>query len=149
MKTANEERTPRHVRVRGRALRRAAGDGNGFTLIELMVAMVIFAILVSGVAGITMGIVRADRSSTTRTKAAFYMQEIIEDTRILDYAAVGSGTSTMSIGGGATLRADWTTTEIVAGKLKQVDLNVRRVPPLGGGSDAERAVRLYVANRNP
>ncbi|MFQ5745620.1 MAG: prepilin-type N-terminal cleavage/methylation domain-containing protein [Gemmatimonadota bacterium] len=138
--------TKRSGRLHG--LRRTTRDGRGFTLIEVMVSMVIFAILVTGVAGIMMGIVRADRNSTTRTSSAFYMQELIEDARILDYAALASGNGTRSIGGGASLRADWTVTEIVAGKLKQVDFKVRRIPPLGNG-DAERAVRLYIANRNP
>ncbi|MFQ5890353.1 MAG: prepilin-type N-terminal cleavage/methylation domain-containing protein [Gemmatimonadota bacterium] len=121
---------------------------DGFTLVETMIAIVVLTFVVIGTGGVLSELVRIDRGSRTRTESAFFMQQILEDARSVPYAHLTSGRRTKDIGGGVTLEATWTVTEVVLGKLKQMDFRLRRVPP-GPSSSTEVALKLFYANRSP
>lgn len=134
-------------RVQARPISRA-DTAEGFTLIEVLLALAIFTLALTGIGSTQTMLTRTSEDVRTRTEAAFFLQEVAEGARVVPYAALVTGSATRNIGGGVTLRADWTVTEPVVGKLKRADVTVIRQPSLSSG-DAERAVRIFLANRNP
>jgi len=126
---------------------RFAAAEAGFTVIEVLIAMTIFMLVLVGLGGVMIGLGRVGRDTRTRTESALFMQEVLEDARVVQYANLVTLTRTKSIGGGVTLQANFTVTEVVSGRLKQVDVRVQRIP--ANPTSAERAVRVFYANRDP
>lgn len=119
----------------------------GFTLIEVGVAVALFSIVLLAAGGMLTAISSGSTHSRVKTTGTFHMQRHVEQVYETDYATLSSGQADTTLANGVTLRAAWTVTELVPNKLKQADLTVRTLSNFPGGY--ERAVRLFVANRNP
>ncbi len=119
----------------------------GFTLIEVVIAIMLFSVVLIAAGGMIMTLARGAAYSGTRTNTALHMQRQIERFRTLDYANLGSASADTTLPGGAQIRAEWTMSELVPGRLAQIDLAVYRTPSGPGGS--RHAVRLFIANRAP
>jgi len=61
---------------------------NGFTLVELLVAMTIFAIAVLGLAGGTINVIRTNKTSHLQTSAVNLAQSKIEEFRAMSTPAI-------------------------------------------------------------
>lgn len=131
----------------GEASSVAAGRESGFTLIEILIAAVIFSVVLAGAGGVVMTLVRGDRYSRTRTASAFELQDRIERFRTMPYAALQGGSAEESLPSGGTILIEWDVTELVQDRLSRIDITVERTPSGHGGS--QRAVRVYIANRDP
>lgn len=81
----------------------------GFTLIEVMVALVMFAIGSLGMAALTAFIMRANRSDTNRTRASASIRQKIEEFQSLDYDLITSGADVDTLGG-VVFDRTWTVT---------------------------------------
>jgi type IV pilus assembly protein PilV len=116
---------PMFVRKLSPAIRRGAA---GFTLVEILVAMTIFAIGVLGLAAGTMNVLRTNSTSQLSTSAINLAQSKIEELRAMSAAAFaglsspGSDTATAS---GKTFNRTWqiTANSPVAGVTK-IDVTV-------------------------
>ena len=64
---------------------RTLDETKGFTLIEVLIAMIILAIGSLGVAGLTVGIIRANVFSNKMTTAVTLAQDKMEDIKRLGY----------------------------------------------------------------
>ena len=82
---------------------------SGFTLIEVMVALVMFAIGSLGMAALTAFIMRANRSDTNRTRASASIRQKIEEFQSLEYDAITSGADVDTLGG-VVFDRTWTVT---------------------------------------
>ena len=63
----------------------------GFTIVELMVALIIFAIGILGLAATTSFVVRQTTLSEITTERAAAVQQVIEQLKATDYDAIATG----------------------------------------------------------
>lgn len=126
--------------------RRRTGQA-GFTLIELAIATVLFSVILLTAGGMILAVAGGNAYGSTRTTGAFHMQQQVERFREMPYTSLANGTADTVFANGARIRAEWQVSELVPGRLAQVDLRVLRIPTGPGGQ--ERAVRLFIANRDP
>jgi len=94
----------------------------GFTLIEVMVALVMFTFGALGMAALTASIMRSNRGDTNRTRASASLRQKVEEFQSLDYAAITSGSDADTLAG-VVFDRTWTVTvdSPVAG-LRHIDL---------------------------
>jgi len=122
-------------------------DSRGFTLVEVGVAVSLFSIVLVAAGGLVTAMTTSSRYSNVRTTGTFYMERQVERLYELDYGNLASGQADTTLANGQVIRAAWTVTQLVPNRLSQVDLTLRGLSPMPGGR--ERAVRLFIANRNP
>jgi prepilin-type N-terminal cleavage/methylation domain-containing protein len=105
------------------SVRRFRGN-RGFTLIEIVVAIVLLAFGVLASASLTATLMRSNRGVTNRTRAVETLRLKVEDLQSQNYAQVGSGNDTATIGG-ITYNRAWTVTpNAPAANLKTITLTV-------------------------
>lgn len=90
------------------SVRRFSGRG-GFTLIEIVVAIVMLAFGVLASASLTAALMKSNRGVTNRTRAVEVAREKIEDLQSVNYATLASGTDTVVVRG-ITFTRTWTVT---------------------------------------
>jgi prepilin-type N-terminal cleavage/methylation domain-containing protein len=125
----------------------SASDPRGFTLIEIGVAVSLFAIVLIAAGGLLSALSSGSRHSNVKTTGTFHMQRQVERLYELDYANLANGQADTTLANGQVIRAAWTVTELVPMRLSQIDMTVGSVSAMPGGQ--ERAVRVFIANRNP
>ncbi len=74
---------------------RAANDENGFTLVEVMIALVIFSIGILGVAAMQINFIQGNATARGVTEAAGQASGKMEELVALDYDDVDSNTETV------------------------------------------------------
>lgn len=67
----------------------------GFTLVEVMVALVIFTIGVLALAGTTVFVVRQTTLAEVTTERSAAVQEVVEQLRAADFDAIANGSTTV------------------------------------------------------
>lgn len=80
----------------------------GFTLVEVMVALVVFLIGVLGVGGLLVTTIQANRGATNRTRADELLYEKVEQFQSMPYAAIASGSDVVTVEG-VSFSREWTT----------------------------------------
>jgi len=122
---------------------------DGFTLIEVGVAVALFSIVLVAAGGMISALSAGTTHSTIKTTGTFHMQQQVEQLYESTYASlvVGSAQADTTLKNGLVIRAAWVVSEPVTDKLKQIDLTVKTMSNFPGGY--ERAVRLYIVNRDP
>ena len=88
---------------------RIAGDEHGFTLIEMLIAVVILTIGLLGTAALTTGVVRGNLAAKNITTATAIAQSCFEENRRVGYASAGSipaGGANSCVTGNATVTAN-------------------------------------------
>ena len=95
----------------------------GFSLIEVLVAVVIFSIAILGLAVGAITITRANGTSQFHTAATNIAQDLQEQLKAQPYTGVASGTDTVTVQGKSYART-WVVTENPTATFKQIDLTV-------------------------
>jgi prepilin-type N-terminal cleavage/methylation domain-containing protein len=94
------------------------GGAAGFTLVELMVAMVVLMLGVGGVLAMHITVMRAGAFSRSATEAAVLAEDKVEQLRTLDLTTLASGSETVDAQGvpadGPYTRA-WTLATLASG----------------------------------
>lgn len=90
-------------------------DRNGFTLVEVMVALIVLTIGVLGLAATTMYVVRQTTLAELTTERSAAMQTVVERLRSMDYASVVSGSDSVGV-----FAVDWAVTDGVRSKRVEV-----------------------------
>ena len=122
------------------AERARRGGARGFTLAEVLVAVVVLSVGVLGVAGLTLAVARESRRSvreTARTQAA---RRALDSICRAGFAAAADGSSAVALDG-REWTVTWEVTREAAG-LKRVDLRVS-AGPRGGRGRPFAAARLH------
>lgn len=96
----------------------------GFTLVEVVVAIVMLTFGVLASASLTAALMRSNRTVTNRTRAIETLRLKVEDLQSKNYAQIASGNDAATIGG-TTYNRSWTVTaNSPAANLKSVTLTV-------------------------
>lgn len=151
----NPERRDRTIGVAGSgtadgAHERALGpvgrlrDQRGIGLIEVMVALILLAVGMMAVAGISLQVAAQNRWSSWQTDQTLAAQEVLERVQHEGYASAASGTDTVTIGQN-TYTVNRSVTQ-VTNRVKQVQVTV--VSPHGARSRTFTS-RLYEPRQLP
>ena len=73
-------------------------NGSGFTLVEVLIAILILSVALMGAAGLTIGIITGNMHSNRVTTATTLAQEKMEDIRRLGYSGVSGSDATVTEG---------------------------------------------------
>lgn len=94
----------------------------GFTLIEVMVAIVVFTFGVMGIAALQVAVAQANRGATNHTRADQILYDKVEELQSTPYNAISSGADIDTVGGVAFARS-WTVTDNAPmNRLKTISL---------------------------
>lgn len=106
-------------------LRRRAGRGpeDGFGLVEVLVAVVVLAAGVLGLASLSAGVAALTGEAQRETAGALVARQLLDSLRAAGYRAAASG-SAERVQWGRRWRASWSVDEPRSG-LKRVDLRLR------------------------
>lgn len=88
---------------------------DGFTLVELLVAVVVLTVGLLAFAGTTVVLIRQVTLAGLATERATAVQTVVEQLRALPYDSVGSGSDSLG-----AFRVTWTSTTLGATKEVQV-----------------------------
>jgi prepilin-type N-terminal cleavage/methylation domain-containing protein len=117
----------------------------GFTVVEVLVAIIVLSITLMALGPIMAGISRGNRYGQHVTAASARVQEKIEELKSRPYAKVTDGSDTLTSPG---MTRTWkVVSEPVAGALKEVDVSVSWKEP--GNKTRTVSVKTYIANAAP
>jgi general secretion pathway protein I len=116
----------------------------GYTLLEVLAAMSLFAIVATAAGGLATSSMRYTMRNRHATTAAMLAQQAIEDVRALDYPNIIGGTSTATID-----NTVYTTTTVVvdnspAANMKNITVTVSWSGPEGSRSYAIKTIYTAV-----
>jgi type II secretion system protein I len=99
---------------------------NGFTLMEVLVAMVLLTLGLLGVANLTIGVIKGNSYSKNVTTATVVAQQQIEQAQRLGYTNSNSlaGSTTVSMGSTSFTRTTTVTNSTPAANMKTVSVAV-------------------------
>jgi type IV pilus assembly protein PilV len=109
----------------------------GFSLIEVMIALVLFAIGLLAFAGLEIVAVRNATYAKDYGKANTYAQQKVEEMKGTDWASVATGSDTLE----QRYTRAWTVTE--TGTVKTVAVTVTWVDPSNGTKQVNLQTDLY------
>jgi type II secretion system protein I len=103
-----------------------AHHNNGFTLMEVLVAMVLLTLGLLGVAKLTIGVIKGNSYSKNVTTATVVAQQQIEQAQRLGYTNLDSlaGSTTVSMGDKTFTRTTTVTNSTPAANMKTVSVAV-------------------------
>jgi prepilin-type N-terminal cleavage/methylation domain-containing protein len=117
----------------------------GFTVVEVLVAIVVLSITLMALGPIMAGISRGNRYGQHVTAASARVQEKIEELKSKPYDKVVNGSDVLTSPG---MTRTWTVvSEPVDGALKEVDVSVSWKEP--GNKSRTVSVKTYIANATP
>jgi prepilin-type N-terminal cleavage/methylation domain-containing protein len=116
-------------------------DSRGFTLIEIVVAIVMLAFGVLASASLTAALMASNRGVTNRTRAVETSRLKVEDLQSVRYSQIRNGSDTATVGG-VTFNRSWTVTDnSPMANTKRVTLTVTWTDRQGSHSLSTQTIR--------
>ena len=116
-------------------------DSRGFTLIEIVVAIVMLAFVGLASASLTAALMASNRGVTNRTRANETLRLKVEDLQSKRYAQITNGSDTATVGG-VTFNRSWTVTaNSPVANTKTVTLTVAWTDRQGNHSLSNQTIR--------
>ncbi len=127
-----------------RDLTRKIAGGDGFTLIEVMIAILILAVGMMAMALLQITAIRGGSFANQMTQASIYGQDKIEEIKNTAYASVTNGSDTITSGNGVTYTRTWTVTNNSPySGSKTVNLTVSWTGPQGNNHSVQFSTIVY------
>lgn len=115
----------RKMGLRPISLMRGKGRVEGFTLIETLGALVIFAVSVLGIAGAATSVMRGNQTALYSTIATDLAQDKLEELKAQTPSTVTSGGPVTNTVNGVTFSRSWTvTTNSPVAGVRRIDVTV-------------------------
>jgi type IV pilus assembly protein PilV len=132
----------REMELNGRFIMSRIKDARGFTLLEVMITLVIFAIGLLGLAGMQIVAIKGNSFGQQMTVASTMAQNQLEALR----ESAGSlidGNDTVTDQNGITYTRTWSvSTDSPATNMDTVNITVSWTGPTGTGSEATRSISM-------
>ncbi len=129
----------RHIRKRKFFLK-----NRGFTLIEVMIAILILAVGMLAMAMLQVTAIRGGSFANQMTQASIYGQDKIEELKNATYASVTNGSDTVTSGNGVIYTRNWTVaTDSPYTGSKTVNLTVSWTGPQGNSHSIQFSTILH------
>lgn len=94
----------------------------GFTLVEIMVAIVLMTIGILAMAALAMAVAEANRDATNHTRADQLLHEKVEEFRSASYTAIADGSDEVDMAGTKIVRTWTVTDDAPMDDIKRLDL---------------------------
>ncbi len=125
-------------------IRKQTMNKNGFTLIEVMIAILILAVGMMAMALLQVTAIRGGSFANQMTQASVYGQDKIEELKNTDYTSVNSGSDTITSGNGITYNRTWTVaTDSPYSGSKTITLTVSWTGPQGNNHSVQFSTIVY------
>lgn len=105
---------------------------NGFTLIEILVALVILSIALLALAGLMVTTTKNNAAGGHLTEAATFAQDTLERLRVAPLSSIPTGVLIQTTGAGSTgiiYTGSWTAVPNSSGTLDRISITVNWVDP--------------------
>src|SRR3972149_2893581 len=99
-------------------------NNNGFTLVEIIVAMGVLTIALLGLVSVTVMVIKGNSFSKTMTTATILAKGKIEQLKNTSYGSLAGGTETVD-SAGFTYTRTWAVTNTPAAGMKTVEVTVQ------------------------
>ncbi len=124
---------------------------NGFTLIEVMLAILILAVGMMAMAMLQITAIRGGSFANQMTQASILGQDKIEEFKNTAYTSISGGNDTVTGGNGVTYTRTWTVTESnppgttgsASSKMKTINLTVSWTGPQGNSHSVQFSTIVY------
>ena len=113
----------------------------GFTLIEVVIAIVMLTFGVLASASLTAALMRSNSGVTNRTRAVETMREKVENLQSLRYSDIVGGNDTASIGGISFSRSWTVAADTPAANLKTITFTVTWTDRQGSHTISNQTIR--------
>ena len=120
-------------------MKRMLQTEKGFTLIEVMIALVLFAVGLLAFAGLEVVALRNSTYSKEYSKANTYAQQKVEELKGVSWASVAGGSDTLE----GKFTRTWTVEETETDMMKKVVVNVTWVDPSYGTKQVNFQTDFY------
>lgn len=117
---------------------------NGFTLIEVMIAILILAVGMMAMALLQVTAIRGGSFANQMTQASIYGQDKIEELKNTTYASIANGSDTITSGNGVTYARTWTvTTDSPYTGSKTINLTISWTGPQAQNHSVQFSTIVY------
>jgi len=122
------------------------GRPRGFSLLEVLSAMTLFALVASAIGALATGSMRHTIRNRHATAAAMLAQQRLEDLRALAYADIAGGTSTATVGGQSFSVGTSVLADAPGANMKTITVTVSWTGPEGTRSYAVQTIYTAVTS---
>jgi len=123
-------------------MKRIVRQQKGFSLIEVLIALVIFAVGILGFAGLEIVAIKNTAFSKDLAKANAHAQQLVEQFKVKAFKDVALGSETSSLESGKFTRSV-TVTENTAKDVKYLTISVRWTDPSYGPKTVTVSTEFY------
>ena len=128
----------------GKTMKMRKVNKNGFTLIEVMIAILILAVGMMAMALLQVTAIRGGSFANQMTQASIYGQDKIEELKNTTYASIANGSDTITSGNGVTYARTWTvTTDSPYTGSKTINLTISWTGPQAQNRSVQFSTIVY------
>jgi type IV pilus assembly protein PilV len=114
----------------------------GFSLVEVMIALLILAIALLALAGLMVTTTRNSSFGGHMTEASTFAQDVLERLRVSPWAGVAAGNDTIQGSTGITYTRNWTVTPNTNGDQRWVSITLTWTDPTKNSNHSMRLLSV-------
>ncbi|MGA3173303.1 MAG: prepilin-type N-terminal cleavage/methylation domain-containing protein [Syntrophorhabdales bacterium] len=120
-------------------MKACTGQPEGFSMLEILIALVLFVIALLGTAPLLTSSILNDANSRTASAAAASAEAMVEQLKSTGYTNVANGSDSVTVDG-VVYNRSWVVTDVTANALREVTVTVA-----WGSANNHIAISAYLA----